>query len=125
MELALFCSKNTAAVGEHIQKVLRSSLPGRRMEVFPTIEALVSRLRHLNAEPAVAVLVADGHPELIQLLSLRPFLRKTRIILVLPDGEDETIALAHRLRPRYLCYLEDDFLELGFVLGKMLKDLPV
>ncbi|MDI6854215.1 MAG: hypothetical protein QME75_11515 [Deltaproteobacteria bacterium] len=68
----------------------------------------------------VAIFVAADRRALRQLLSLKEFLRRIRVILVLPDEEEETIALAHRLKPRYLCYLEDNCSELGQVVSKML-----
>jgi hypothetical protein len=72
-----------------------------------------------QAEPVVILIAADRQA-LRQLLSLKGFLRRIRIILVLPDDEEETIAMAHRLNPRYLCYLEDNCSELGLVVSKML-----
>jgi hypothetical protein len=47
-----------------------------------------------------------------------------RLVLVLPDEEDETIALAHGLRPRFVTYADGDYSELREVLQKMLKKTP-
>lgn len=72
-----------------------------------------------QAEPVV-ILIAANRQALSQLLSLKGFLRGIRIILGLPDDKEETIALAHRLKPRYLCYLNDNYSELNLVVSKML-----
>jgi hypothetical protein len=48
--------------------------------------------------------------------------RDVRIILVLPDTEEQTIAMAHRLRPRFLTYIDSNIAALGTVVSKMCED---
>ena len=45
-----------------------------------------------------------------------------RPVLVLPDGDDATIALGHSLRPRLISRREDDFENVAAVLNKMIED---
>jgi hypothetical protein len=42
-----------------------------------------------------------------------------RIILVLPDRDDETVAMGHRLRPRMVSYNDGDYLDVAAVLIRM------
>ena len=48
--------------------------------------------------------------------------RNTRIILIAPDREKGTIAIAHRLRPRLLTYIDSDFADVFTVLTKIIAD---
>jgi hypothetical protein len=50
---------------------------------------------------------------------LCPLLTEIYIIMVIPDGEKETLALAHLLLPRFLSRTESDFVDLRVVLAKM------
>jgi hypothetical protein len=52
-------------------------------------------------------------------LNIKHLFRNTRVILVVPDLSEETIALAHRLRPRYLTYVDGNFPALQTVVDKM------
>jgi hypothetical protein len=48
--------------------------------------------------------------------------RNSRIILIAPDRDKETIAIAHRLRPRLLTYIDSDFADVFTVLANMIGD---
>jgi hypothetical protein len=45
--------------------------------------------------------------------------RDVKILLVLPDTEEETIAMAHRFRPRYVTCVTGNLSALGAVVTKM------
>lgn len=64
----------------------------------------------------------DSREELSKLFLIRALSSDVRIILVLPDTEEETIAMAHRSRPRYLTYINSNFLGLATVVSKMCED---
>jgi hypothetical protein len=42
-----------------------------------------------------------------------------RILLVLPDTEEETIAMAHRFQPRYLTFVDKNIPALATVVERM------
>jgi hypothetical protein len=46
-------------------------------------------------------------------------LRDVRIILILPNHEDETVVMGHRLEPRLLTYADGDFTDVSAVLGRI------
>ncbi|NVM57217.1 MAG: hypothetical protein HWN51_03755 [Desulfobacterales bacterium] len=68
----------------------------------------------------IAVLLAASREELSDILSIRDLLTDIRVILVLPDRDDDTIAKGHTLRPRFFTYADSDFVEIAAVLSKML-----
>jgi hypothetical protein len=94
-----------------------------RLEVHRTIGSLSHSLSQPKEDSTVAVLFAASKDELLNILSIRDLLFNVRIILVLPDREDDTIAKGHSLRPRFLTYVDSDSEKIIAVLGKMLGDI--
>lgn len=73
------------------------------------------------ANRVVAILLLTSRESLSNILSIQYLLRGMDIILLAPDGDPETIAIAHQLRPRFLTYINSNPEELSAVLDKMLK----
>jgi hypothetical protein len=94
-------------------------LPKERIEVYRTFDNLSQRLKHPAQGESIAVLAPGSRQELREILSRRDLLRGLRTIVIAPDHEAETTAIAHQLRPRYLTYLNGDFGVLAAVLRKM------
>jgi hypothetical protein len=67
----------------------------------------------------VFVFLVSDRRELQGLIECREWLRDSRLILVLPDEEMETVSRGHVLRPRFITYAESDFIDVSAVLGKM------
>ena len=59
--------------------------------------------------------------ELIDIIHIRELFRDIRIVLILPDREESTVAKGHRLYPRFFSYIDSDFKEIAAVLNKMLN----
>jgi hypothetical protein len=117
----LLYSRESAESGNRLQRFLETRLPGRQMEVHRTIEGLGERLKAPHEGEMVAVLQANSREDLSALLSIRHPLQNIKTILLAPDREEETIALAHQLRPRFLSYIDNDLDDVAAVLEKMLK----
>jgi hypothetical protein len=58
--------------------------------------------------------------DLLDILTLQHLLRDVRIILILPDDDDDTLAKGHALRPRFLSYREEGFADIADVLSRMI-----
>jgi hypothetical protein len=122
-----FYSTETGGTGGKLQRLVEALVPEEKVEVYRTIRRLSERLYLPRNSMSIAVLHARSKRELVDIVSMGTLLHDTRIILILPDWEDETIALGHRLRPRFLTFGDSDFTEVLEVLGKMLghdKDIP-
>jgi hypothetical protein len=59
--------------------------------------------------------------DILELIGVRHLFRHVPVVLVLPDTDEETIALAHRLRPRYLTYIDTHFVGLYPVLERLFE----
>lgn len=121
LKVVLFFPESCKEAGDRFRNVLDLMIPGDRMLFLQNFQDLSRILCRLENKPKVAVLAAGNWQELEGLWSLRPFLHNTHLVLVLPDGKVETLSRAHRLRPRFLTYLTDNFTELVPVLRKMLN----
>jgi hypothetical protein len=106
--------------GNELQALIVRQFP--RVETARTIKALTERLRQSMNNREVVVLIAATREELENFLALGDLLHNLKLILVLPDRGHGTIARGHALRPRLLCYLDDDANEIQAVLEKMLRD---
>ena len=92
------------------------------LEIYRTIESLSHRLCRPEKKLTAAVLLTTSKQELLDILSIKDLLFNMRIILVLPDREEDTVTKGHSLRPRFLTYIDSDFGDIAAVLSKMLRD---
>ena len=96
-------------------------IPEKRLKVYRTLEGLSERLhRPIDAE-AVLIIVTTSREKLLEISPLRRVLGDVRTVVVVPDQEPTTVALAHQLRPRFLTYANSDFDDLAAVLQKMIE----
>lgn len=116
----IFYGTETDEPGKRLQRVLEAVVPEKKREICRTIEGLCQRLRRPVDDLDIAVLLAASREELSDILSIRDLLTDIRVILVLPDRADDTIAKGHTLRPRFFTYADSDFVEIAAVLSKML-----
>jgi len=116
MKVLLYTTASEGIV-ERAKTVLQSSVSDG-IEVYQTINDLSLRLRGAK-DTAIVILLVGNREDFLDLLAIRHLFRNIRIIVVVPDTEHETIAMAHRLRPRYLTYIDGNFLGLSAVVNKM------
>ena len=117
----LVYAKTTEDPGLRIQRLIETLVPREEIEIYETIDSLSCRLHQPIFDLDIAVLLATTKEELEDILSLRDLLSDVRSILVLPDREEETNAKGHMLRPRFITYADDNFIELAAVLTKVLE----
>jgi hypothetical protein len=82
---------------------------------------LQKRLRQTPHASTLVILCPADRRELQELTGLSALFDDLDLILIVPDDEDETIALAHRLRPRFLCYIDDCADKVGEVAWNILR----
>lgn len=117
----LFFSSTLEDPGRGLETSLKDLVPAGRVEVCRSIEELTRRLQRLYDQNTIVILQAQDKQQLARMVSLRDVFQGVRIILLVPDREEETIVLAHRLRPRFLSTSESDFSDVMSVLQKMLS----
>jgi hypothetical protein len=101
---------------------IASLVLAERLVVCRNFEELQSALLKSAYDLFAAVLVVSSRHDLLDLLSIRDFLTSVRVILVLPDCEQETISKGHYLKPRFLT-TDWNSEEVIAVLAKMLRSV--
>jgi hypothetical protein len=107
--------------GKRLHKAIESVVPVEDIEVYRDVEALSKRLRHSTYDLNICVFFTESKAELFDLVIIKKLLLNLRIILILPDGDDETISMGHTLFPRFLTYVDSDFKDVKAVLKKMIQ----
>ena len=105
--------------GKRLQQVIKSVVPVENTEIYRSIEELGKRLRLPTSDVSVFVLFTKSKTELFDLTLIKKWLLDLRILLVLPDGDKETITMGHTLFPRFLTYADSDFKDVEAVLKKL------
>ena len=119
MKLIFYCADpNDFSAG--LLGQIGSLVPAERLVVCRNFEELQSSLLKSAYDLFAAVLVVSSRHDLVDLLSIREFLTSIRVILVLPDCEQETVSKGHGLKPRFLTWPAWDSCEVIAVLCKML-----
>jgi hypothetical protein len=97
---------------------LRERLGVQEVMFLDSLEELRKVLACPNPRPQTACLVISDQDELLEIMELRHLMESLRLALVVPDDGDQTLRLAHRLRPRYLT-AGKEFSDLAAVLERM------
>lgn len=105
--------------GKRLRRVIEMVVSRSRIEAFRTVSSLAGRFRMPTEAGTVVVLHASGQKDLDDIVGIREYLVESRMILVLPGRDEETVAKGHILRPRLMTYEDSDFLEVAAVLGRL------
>ncbi len=90
------------------------------MEVFDTQAGFIKRLRQPKDDSLIAILFDPSNEDLESMGGVREYLVNVSLLLVLSDQDPLTLALAHRLLPSYITYVDSDLSQLLSVIGKLL-----
>jgi hypothetical protein len=107
--------------GKQLQRMVRNMVWQDSMEIFYEFNLFNTRLRYRTGHEDIALLYASTSKDLDDLVACRDLFSNLRLVIVLPDGEEVTIAKGHLLRPRFMSYLDSGFSDISAVLQKMLK----
>lgn len=114
-------SQATNGVGSEFCEAVEAVSTGAHVEIFSTISDLSKRLHKPGLNFPIIVLMVVNREDLENIVAIQNLLFDSRIILILPDKEDDTMALGHTLRPRFVSYRDNFFSEVGAVLDKMIN----
>ena len=104
-----------------IRQRIEGLIPEKTLKVYRTLEGLLERLHRPIDPETIMIIVASSREKLSEVSPLRRILGDVRSVVVVPDQEPATVALAHQLRPRFLTYASSDFDDLFAVLRKMFE----
>ncbi len=111
------------AASKQLLNVIVNYVQGETTEIIKTPGNLSNRLRsNIKINETIVVLLITSKKELSFAHSLRNFLEGTKLILILPDRESQTISKGHKLYPRYVSYTDSDFSDVSAVLNKIITN---
>ena len=120
VKVAALVSDGTSS-GARLLHKLRSVVPENQLTVCRTLKRLASILSRPGVHPEVVVLLASTRGDLDAVGAIHSLLSEARVVIVLPDMEEDTLARAHKLFPRFLSYMESDFQDVAAVVVKVLS----
>ncbi len=122
MKVIFFLPKSISA-DERFQGLVELVNSQTEAVVTLTIDDLTHNLRQPKHDLAFAVLFPGSKSELSNLLKMKDLLQDVRIVLILPDRDEVTTMMGHKLYPRFLTDIEDKSNTLELVINKMLDNL--
>lgn len=113
-----------ASAGKLIERFAREvghSAQPNGIYTCPSIRELTRVLEDpdLKIGARLVVLLAENHRHLRDLVDLDDLLADTRVVLVLPDFDAESLALGHSLYPRFMTSFYEPPEQLGAVVARM------
>jgi hypothetical protein len=121
MELIFYCAGPNGFSSRLLDEI-GVLVSGKSLVECRNFEELKGSLLKPEYDLFAAILVVSSRHDLLDLLSIAEFLHSVRIILILPDWEQETISIGHALRPRFLTWPAWNSNEVTAVLAKMLRN---
>ena len=108
-----------------LEEMLQDVASKENVEICRTVSELARRLRMPLCDCAIVVLFVSDEKDLQSVLAIQPLLADMRIVLILPDRNDETIEAGHSLHPRYLSFTDNGLKDLKAVNPKTLAEAKV
>ena len=119
--LLIFYEKASDGIAEQLKGMMKPLIGEDRIKVYHTISILSKRLAQPIDGRVFMVLVAADRNDLLDIYAIRELFGIIRIIIILPDREDESVRMGYQLQPRFLTYMNEELSEVYSVLRKMLK----
>src|SRR4030042_4548640 len=117
----IFYERKSGIIAGQIIGLLKSSAVENKTELYHTIRTLSQRLTRPLDELAIMVLIAGDRKDLLNILAIHKLFGLIRIIIILPDREDESVKIGYKLQPRFLTYVNGDLSEVHAILRKLLE----
>lgn len=121
MKVFVYVNSRDDLVKEFLSEISMLSAK-EHMIVYHSLNDLTTQLRQPKDEQTVIVLFAATREELVDILLIRDYLLDRKLIIILPDKEQDTIAKGYSLHPRFLTFADSDFGDTVAVINKMTKN---
>jgi hypothetical protein len=102
-------------------KDMGDDLLKEKIEIAQTLEDLSKSLRRPNNDNVIAVLFVEDLVELYHIIAMKKALIEFRVIVILPSRSSEMISASHKLHPRFISSIENDFKDVANVIRRLIK----
>jgi hypothetical protein len=122
MKLLIYATPANTIGRDLIERIRSTGIEtGAETAYCPSLSALDKQLRKPQGLSPIGIMIPSDDDELAALIGMRHLLRDIRLILILPNCHQPTVAhtRAHMLRPRFITYADKNLEEVAAVLWKM------
>lgn len=121
MSILMYVPRDNEA-GEQLLQCLDDFIANNEVELVRSLVGFSSRVRKPLGTHDIAVLMPPDEISLAWLLELYldKFMNNLRLIIILPEQNDESLKIAHCMCPRYLTDIHSNFSDIKAVLYNML-----
>ena len=92
------------------------------IEVMHSRETLAKKLTQVACGQAIVLFITTDRQDLVYFLPMIRLLRKARVLLVIPNPEQETVRIGYKLEPRFLNTEEETFSEVRTIISHMVEE---
>lgn len=115
----VYYAHGNAETGDRLLQIIKDQVSAEAIETYRSLSNFKLGLLQQRRKPHAAILLAADTAELKRILALDKLLADMRIVLILPDRRKESVSAGHRLRPRYISYVDGDFEDVAAVVKRM------
>ena len=98
------------------------TIPLESIGIFQTLESFNNRIRQGRTDITAAVVFASDRQDIIKLQGIRELISDMRMIMILPDAEEESVKMGHSFYPRYISFTDSTFEDVAAVLQKIISN---
>ena len=124
MDEILFFIPTRDDAEKRLMGAMESLVPRASAKVYRNVDALRRRLLFGPGNPAAVVILAVTKQDLLSVVPLRELLLSLRVVVVLPDSDDVTLAVGWGMWPRFVSYADGDLRDVAAVLGNIVGVAP-
>jgi hypothetical protein len=115
----LFYLTGTQQTQQLFEESVMTVVPQDRRVICHTLEELSNALQQSAVREQICVILVQNVGELLSLFLIKKMLRFSRLILVLPDSSEMSVALGHKFYPRFSDSIHNGLSNTAAVLAKM------
>jgi len=111
---------NTDSRCQEIGNLLEQHFRNHDVKTYRRVSDLITRLMAIGTWNKVLICIVSQRAMLNELKTFRDSYPESKLVLVLPNQEEKTLKMAHKLEPLFIGYLNDDPHALTTVVEKIL-----
>jgi hypothetical protein len=116
----------TRSVAERrLMRAVEKLVSGVNLKVCRDADGLRRRLLPGRHSPLAVVILAVTKQDLLSIMPLRDLLLGFRVVVILPDSDDVTVAMGWGVWPRFVSYADGDLRDVAGVLDKIVGTAPL
>ena len=109
---------------KRLMRAVESLVPRANVRIYRNLDGFRRKLLFSHGSPSAVVILAVTIQDLLSIVPIRDLLLSLRVIVVLPDSDDVTLAIGWGIWPRFVSYADGDLRDVAAVLGNIVVAVP-